>query len=52
MDRRPFTDDPACGRLIEVGDPLENETNYGGYQHSLSGFTYNLHSAVLKKATG
>lgn len=34
-----------CG-LLEVGDPLEGEPNYGGYPYTLNGFTYNLQDLV------
>jgi len=30
-----------CG-ILEDGDPLENNANYGGYQYTVNGFTYNL----------
>jgi len=30
-----------CG-ILEVGDPLENNTNFGGYPYTLNGFMYNL----------
>jgi hypothetical protein len=30
-----------CG-ILEVGDPLENNPNYGAYPYSLHGFTYDL----------
>jgi hypothetical protein len=30
-----------CGTL-EVGDPLENTANFGGFPYTLNGFTYNL----------
>jgi hypothetical protein len=30
-----------CG-ILEVGDPLEGESNYGSTQYQLHGFTYNL----------
>ncbi len=30
-----------CG-ILEVGDPLEGNANFGGYPYSLHGFTYNL----------
>ncbi len=30
-----------CG-IYEVGDPLERESNYGGYPYTVDGFTYNL----------
>ena len=34
-----------CG-ILEVGDPLESNPNYGGYPYSLHGFTYNLQDLV------
>jgi hypothetical protein len=34
-----------CG-ILEVGDPLEGETNYGGFHYVLHGFTYNLQDLV------
>jgi len=34
-----------CG-ILEVGDPLENNPNYGGYPYTLHGFTYNLQDLV------
>lgn len=34
-----------CG-ILEVGDPLEGEANYGGYPYPLHGFTYNLQDLV------
>ena len=34
-----------CG-ILEVGDPLENNSNYGAYTYSLHGFTYNLQDLV------
>ncbi len=56
MGRRPETnntDVPAlCGeqgndsRILEVGDPLEGNPNYGGYAYSLHGFTYDLQDLV------
>lgn len=30
-----------CG-ILEVGDPLEGNANYGGYPYTSNGFTYNL----------
>jgi hypothetical protein len=35
----------ACG-ILEVGDPLENNPNYGDYPYSLGGFTYDLQDLV------
>jgi hypothetical protein len=50
-----FVDDPlvvntngnqvACG-ILEVGDPLENNANFGAYKYVLNGFTYNLQDLV------
>ncbi|HVI08782.1 MAG TPA: hypothetical protein VND65_10855 [Candidatus Binatia bacterium] len=34
-----------CG-ILEVGDPLEGNANYGGYPYTLHGFTYNLQDLV------
>jgi len=34
-----------CG-ILENGDPLEGNANYGGYPYSLHGFTYNLQDLV------
>ncbi|HXC44551.1 MAG TPA: hypothetical protein VNY51_13650 [Candidatus Dormibacteraeota bacterium] len=34
-----------CG-ILEVGDPLENNANYGAYHYVLHGFTYNLQDLV------
>lgn len=35
----------ACG-ILEVGDPLEGNPNYGGYKYTVNGFTYNLQDLV------
>jgi len=48
----PFTNNAGCGGLLEVGDPLEGETNYGGYPYTLNGFTYNLQDLVLLQYFG
>jgi hypothetical protein len=34
-----------CG-ILDVGDPLESNPNYGGYPYSLHGLTYNLQDLV------
>ncbi len=34
-----------CG-IYEVGDPLERESNYGGYKYMANGMTYNLQDMV------
>jgi hypothetical protein len=33
--------------IMENGDPLEGEANFGGYHYTLGGFTYNLQSLVF-----
>jgi hypothetical protein len=46
----PFVDNRVnCtdNSILEVGDPLEGEKNYGGYPYSLNNFTYNLQSLVF-----
>src|SRR5271166_5157873 len=35
-----------CG-ILEVGDPLEGNPNYGAYKYSLHGFTYNLQDLAM-----
>ena len=50
-----WTDDPFVNNavnctdnsIMENGDPLEGEANFGGYPYSLGGFTYNLQSLVF-----
>lgn len=34
-------------RIYEVGDPLENEANFGDYAYTVGGFTYHLQDLVL-----
>jgi hypothetical protein len=48
----PFVNQGGCGGLLEVGDPLEGEANYGGYPYTLNGFTYNLQDLVFLKYFG
>jgi hypothetical protein len=46
----PFVDNIVnCqdNNIMEVGDPLEGDSNYGGYPYTLGGFTYNLQSLVF-----
>jgi hypothetical protein len=46
----PFVDNRVnCtdNSILENGDPLEGEANYGGYKYTLNGFTYNLQSLVF-----
>jgi len=33
--------------ILEDGDPLEGNANYGGFPYTLNGFTYNLQSLVF-----
>ncbi len=49
-----YVDDPlvnntgnpvSCG-ILEVGDPLENNPNYGAYPYTVNGFMYNLQDLV------
>ena len=35
-----------CNGSLEVGDPLENNSNFGAFPYSLNGFTYNLQDLV------
>jgi hypothetical protein len=43
----PYTNNGvACG-ILEVGDPLERNSNYGGYPYTVNGFTYNLQDLVF-----
>lgn len=48
----PFINNPGCGGLLEVGDPLEGEANFGGFPYSLNGFTYNLQDLVFLQYFG
>jgi len=48
----PFINNPGCGGLLENGDPLEGEANFGGFPYILSGFTYNLQDLVLLQYFG
>lgn len=34
--------DCGAGAILEVGDPLENNPNYGGYAYTVGGVTWNL----------
>jgi hypothetical protein len=46
----PFVDNGVnCldNQLMEVGDPLENNANYGTFPYTLNGSTYNLQSLVF-----
>ena len=48
----PFINNPGCGGLLEVGDPLEGEANFGGFPYTLNGFTYNLQDLVFLQYFG
>lgn len=48
----PFINQQGCGGLLENGDPLEGESNYGGHPYTLNGFTYNLQDLVFLKYFG
>jgi hypothetical protein len=48
----PFVNNAApstggCGGILENGDPLENNPNFGDYAYSLNGFTYHLQDLVF-----
>jgi hypothetical protein len=46
----PFTDNSvncADNNIMENGDPLENNANYGAFPYTVNGFTYNLQSLVF-----
>ena len=44
----PFTTNPGCGGLMENGDPLETEPNYGLYPYSgNNGLGYHLQDLVF-----
>ena len=46
----PFTNNRVgCtdNSILENGDPLEREQNYGGFPYTVKGFTYNLQSLVF-----
>ncbi len=42
----PNGNQTPCG-ILEVGDPLENEANYGDYSYTLNGFTYHLQDLAM-----
>ena len=50
----PFTNNVqgACGGILENGDPLEGEPNYGGFPYTLNGFQYNLQDLVFLQYFG
>ena len=48
----PFINNLGCGGLLEVGDPLEGEANFGGFPYTLNGFTYNLQDLVFLQYFG
>jgi hypothetical protein len=48
----PFVDNTVncqdnTGGALEVGDPLEGDTNWGGYPYTIGDYTYNLQSLVF-----
>jgi len=48
----PFINNSGCGGLLETGDPLEGEANFGGFPYALNGFTYNLQDLVFLQYFG
>jgi len=47
MDDPFVNNNTPCGTLLEVGDPLENNPNFGDYAYTLNGFTYHLQDLVF-----
>ena len=43
----PYTSNSSPCGIYEVGDPLENESNYGDYPFVLNGVTYHLQDEAL-----
>jgi len=43
----PFTDNNSPCGILEVGDPLEGDANFGTYPYVRAGFTYHLQDLVL-----
>ena len=39
----------ACGGLLEVGDPLEGEADYGDHIFSVGGYSYHIQDLVFLK---
>lgn len=48
----PFVNNPGCGGLLEDGDPLEGQANFGAFPYALNGFTYNLQDLVFPQYFG
>jgi hypothetical protein len=48
----PFVNNPGCGGLLEDGDPLENQPNFGAVPYALNGFTYNLQDLTFLQYFG
>src|SRR5271166_1181080 len=46
----PFTTNPSpcpSNGILEVGDPLENQSNFGDYPYTVNGFTYHPQDLVF-----
>jgi hypothetical protein len=43
----PYTNNNSPCGIFEVGDPLEGNTNYGGYKYTVGGVTWNLQDLAL-----
>ncbi len=50
----PYVDNTqgACGGLLEVGDPLEGEADYGDHIYSVGGYSYHIQDLVFLKYFG
>jgi hypothetical protein len=48
----PFVNNNSPCGIMENGDPLENEANYGDYAYTVNGFTYHLQDLVYLRYFG
>jgi hypothetical protein len=48
----PYTNNNSPCGILEVGDPLEREANYGDYPYTLNGVTYHLQDLALLEYFG
>jgi len=50
----PYVDNTqgACGGILEVGDPLENNPDYGDHIYNVGGYNYHIQDLVFLKYFG
>lgn len=50
----PYVDNTqgACGGILEVGDPLENNPDYGDHVYNVGGYNYHIQDLVFLKYFG